>query len=161
MTNVLFSDNVNCYVHTVQTVGELHVRVESISDQEESKYSEKTLSQCHSVHHKFHMDCHGMKMSRVCAWAMVFNNTLSSQVSRLSQQQTSTSYAQGADSQNSSRIPVAHEKTYRYVTIYIYIYTHTHMYIYIYIYIYRVLKFSDYKRKILCCKDCAFCNEIV
>ena len=50
---------------------------------------------------------------------------------RLSQQPTSTSYAQGADSQNSRRVPVAHEKPYRYTTIY------------------KIdLKFSDYKRKL-------------
>ena len=77
------------------------------------------------------MDCPSMKMSRVYAWARVFNNTLSSQIFRLSQQQTSTSYAQGADSQNSSRVPVANEKRYRYATIYS-----------------IVSKSSDYKRKL-------------
>jgi hypothetical protein len=57
--------------------------------------------------------------------------TLSSQAFWLSQQQTSTSYAQEADSQNSIRVPVAHDKPYRYAKIYN-----------------IVLKFSDYKRKL-------------
>jgi hypothetical protein len=43
------------YTFLIWSIGEI------IIDREELKYSERNPSQCHSVHHKSHMDCPGIK----------------------------------------------------------------------------------------------------